>query len=324
MTNFVSQKFQWFVDLQTSADSMQVVTITAGGQRVRRRLLPFFAAYKYYKLGSVSVRFVPASTLPVDPTGLSYSAGENTVDPRDQFNPGLVRITNGEDFNVDTALLADDTASQNMYYQLMLDPRWYKFNLQSGFRRKAIPLYWSIGQLHQDVFPGAVQNLPSITKSSSGSVNSYNTGNRVDHIEDSNSAFNYYSGSNPHSIFQVGGKERMGWMPTDAFYDPGNPDLVLGTMAQVPEVELLRVILPKAYKTKFFYRLYIEETVNFKGPVCMYSTNSSVAGSFYPLNQVDRFIYPVMYELGSATQAPARNPINGSDWHNDCNQGGEN
>ena len=324
MTNYITQKFQWFVDLQTSADTMQVVKITAGGQRVRRRLLPFFAAFKYYKLGSVSIRFVPASTLPVDPTGLSYEVGENTVDPRDQFNPGLVRITNGEDFNEDTASLADSEYAQAMYYQLMLDPRWFKFNLQSGFRRRAVPLYWSVGQLHQDVFPGSVQNFPKITKSSTGLVSSYDTGNRIDHIENDSSAFNYYSGSNPYSLFQVGGKARMGWMPTDSFYNPGNPDLELGSQAQVPEVELLRVILPKAYKTKFYYRLYIEESVSFKGPVSMFASNGSNPGTFYPVNSVDRFIYPKMYELANSPVLTPTTPSVGGDWHNDGNSGGEN
>ena len=42
---------------------------------------------------------VPASTLPVDPQGLSYDVDDpqTVIPPRDQMNPGLVRITNGED-----------------------------------------------------------------------------------------------------------------------------------------------------------------------------------------------------------------------------------
>ena len=91
------QKFRWFVDLSTTPQKVTVLKITCGGTRCLRRLLPFFSAYKYFKLGKTTVKFVPSSTLPVDPTGLSYEAGENTVDPRDLFNPGLVRITNGED-----------------------------------------------------------------------------------------------------------------------------------------------------------------------------------------------------------------------------------
>ena len=52
--------------MNTSATALQVVKITAGGNPVKNRLAPFFGAYKYFKLGPVSVRFVPASTLPVD------------------------------------------------------------------------------------------------------------------------------------------------------------------------------------------------------------------------------------------------------------------
>ena len=132
------QKFTWFVDMNTSATALQVVKITAGGNPVKNRLAPFFGAYKYYKLGPVSVRFVPASTLPVDPTGLSLEAGANTVDPRDQFNPGLIRITNGEDM-ADNFMDLTGANIDKTYYSMMLDRRWFKFQLQSGCRRTAKP-----------------------------------------------------------------------------------------------------------------------------------------------------------------------------------------
>ena len=127
MTNFVKQHIQKFYDISTDPDTMQVITIKTGGKDLIMRTLPFFSAFKKFKLGKVSVRFVPASTLPVDPTGLSYEAGENTVDPRDQFNPGLVRITNGEDFYNDV----DGDTPMSMYYNMMMDKRWYKFHLQN-------------------------------------------------------------------------------------------------------------------------------------------------------------------------------------------------
>ena len=40
-------------------------------------------------------------------------------------------------------------------------------------------------------------------------------------------------------------------------------------MNNVPEVELMRIVLPKAYKTLFYYRVYITETVYFKDPVVL-------------------------------------------------------
>ena len=44
---------------------------------------------------------------------------------------------------------------------MLLDPRWFKWMLQSGTSRRAYPRYWQIGQL-QDKWPGAVLNLPGI------------------------------------------------------------------------------------------------------------------------------------------------------------------
>lgn len=72
------QKFRWFVDLSTTPERVTVLKITCGGTRCLRRLLPFFSAYKYFKLGKTTVKFRPSSTLPGrSPTGLSYDAVEN-------------------------------------------------------------------------------------------------------------------------------------------------------------------------------------------------------------------------------------------------------
>ena len=158
-TRAIKMKFQSFMDIATSSDSMQIITVSAGGKSVLERLSPQFAAYKYYKLGTVSVKLVPASTLPVDPTGLSYEAGEPGVDPRDQLTPGLMRITNGEDIFEDISGL-DDVAQHGIYNNMLLDPRWFKWMLQSGVKRYATPRFWQIGELHQDKWPGMFQNVP--------------------------------------------------------------------------------------------------------------------------------------------------------------------
>lgn len=285
-TNFLKQSFTWFVDLSTNADTVQVVKVTAGGKPVQNRLLPFFSAFKYYKLGGVSVKFCPASTLPVDPTGLSYEAGENTVDPRDQFNPGLVRITNGEDMYENENDLSG-TNARDMYYSMMLDRRWFKFQMQSGFQRFVKPLFWSVAQLHQDIIPGAGVNTIDTSKGTGMNVNAINyiqqlrsNGGSYDHTE---------NGSNARGLFQTGAKERMGWMPTDKYQvfqssDPKKNYTVAG-IADVPEVELLKIVLPMAYKTKYFYRVYITESVYFKDPVSV---------GYNGFQEMDRFITPTI------------------------------
>lgn len=275
------QSYTYFLDLATSPDRVQVISVSAGGMSCMRRLLPFFAAYKYYKLGPVNLKVVPASTLPVDPTGLSLEAGENTVDPRDQFNPGLVRITNGEDIIV--------PKDMDQYYTLMLDRRWYKFQLQSGFFRRAVPRVWRIAQLHQDRFPGNTQNFPSVR----------NPGREVYSRQglitaDSQPAVAYTpldEGSDPRGFFQVGNNLRLDWLPTDSdnSWDPTPNVPKYGRPAAVPEVPLMTFVLPQAYKTKFFYRIYVTETVYFRDPVALNVNSVSSPGNFLMNNGVDRF-----------------------------------
>ena len=276
------QKFTWFVDMNTSATALQVVKITAGGNPVKNRLAPFFGAYKYYKLGPVSVRFVPASTLPVDPTGLSLEAGANTVDPRDQFNPGLIRITNGEDM-ADNFMDLTGANIDKTYYSMMLDRRWFKFQLQSGCRRTAKPLFWSVAQLHQDAFPGATMNVPA-----TGTTGGSTTATRAIHTArggGSEATYNWIvNDSSPRGLFQTGFKERMTWLPTDFFQEirtsTGTTAYDYGTN-NVPEVELMKIVLPRAYKTSYYYRVYITETVYFKDPVVL---------NFNQYTPMDRFV----------------------------------
>ena len=207
------QSFEWHIDMGTTPDKMQVIKVTAGGNMVKQRLLPFFTAFKYYKLGAVTIRMVPASTLPVDPTGLSYEAGENTVDPRDQFNPGLVRITNGEDFFEEVNFFNQIGNAEATFHNMMYDRRWFKFSLQSGMKRRAYPKYWKVGQLHQDMFPGFRVNIPVRT----GEGKYGETFNVSQHMEiPEGLQSNVAGGSSPYGLFQTGGLEPLGWMPTDA------------------------------------------------------------------------------------------------------------
>ena len=118
-SNYSRQSYEYFVDLKTSPEKLQIVQFTAGGKMPQIRLAPFFSAFKYFKLGRIQMRLVPAATLPVDPTGLSYAAGENTVDPRDQFNPGLIRITNGEDVSTFAGNLTGVNAEKAYYATLL-------------------------------------------------------------------------------------------------------------------------------------------------------------------------------------------------------------
>ncbi|APR73548.1 capsid protein [Chicken associated huchismacovirus 1] len=276
----MKQTYTYFIDLATSADKVQNISVSAGGEEAVRRLMPFFMAYKYFKLGPVTVKFVPASTLPVDPTGLSYTAGENTVDPRDQFNPGLIRITNGEDIV--------PPANMDGYYALMLDRRWYKFQLQSGARRTCYPRLWSVANLHQNIFPDEWKNYPKHSD-----LKVYNENTIINDSDPVGATRSYEAGSDPRGLFQTGNNVRLDWLPTDASnaWDP-NITNSYQTVNVPPEVPVLDIILPQAYKTVYYYRVFVTETVYFKDPVALATHAVSVQNNYLTVNGVDKFIYP--------------------------------
>lgn len=261
-------RFQSFVDVSTSAQSMQVIQWSVGGSDVINRCRHLFGAYKYFKLGKISVKMVPASTLPVDPQGLSYAADDpQTVDPRDQMNPGLVRITNGEDVYTDVSKLSAD-AQMQIYNAMMLDPRWSKFMLQSGFRRSAYPLYWQVGQLSQDRYPGATVNVPYLNNQGDAASFYGAAVTRRDVYQESLSQSTEVPGSSARGLFQVGHRGKLGWLPTDFYQQVKNKTGgTAGTYGinNVPQVNVITCVLPKAYKTIYYYRVFITEEVLFGG-----------------------------------------------------------
>lgn len=275
-------KFTQFFDVSSSSENFTKFTVTAGGEYVKARCTPQFMCYKYYKLGPVSVKLVPASTLPVDPTGLSYATGETTVDPRDMFNPGLVRITNGENVG--------QIGDMNSYYATLLDPRWYKFQLQQGFSRYAKPLVYNIGEISQDSNPfnGLVGAVPN-----NDPQEAVNLHGRVGHSYSSSSATAEAQRDfiSKHAPIQTG-RIKLGWMPTTTvlFNNPNNNEQRDRAFTIVPEIDLLTFILPKAFKTKFYYRVFIESTVYFKEPVAV--------NPVYALNKI------TMPGASSATDQP--------------------
>lgn len=285
-TNVIKMKFQSFMDISTSASSMQVITISAGGLEILRRLRPQFSAYKYFRIGKVSAKLVPASTLPVDPTGLSYEAGEQTVDPRDQLTPGMMRITNGEDVFEDLTGLTD-AEQHGIYNNMLLDPRWFKWMLQSGTSRRAFPRYWQIGQLHQDKWPGAITNIPVLQTTDDGTFVRDTVTEQVVQPYGSSRQINLMAGSSSHGFFQTGHKGVLGWLPTDGLQSiitSQNTETEFPLLASPPEIEVMKIILPKAYKTVYYYRLFITEEVWFKEPIVNFGLVADDGLMYRPLD----------------------------------------
>lgn len=320
--------FQHYLDISTSGSSLQLLKIKAGGEYVRQRCKHLFGTYKYFKLGKVEAKLLPVSSLPIDPAGISMEPSDpNSVDPRDQMNPGLVRITNGEDI-LESFTGLNDTQMEQMYINTMLDPRWSKFMLQSGFRRKAYPLYWNVGNLHQNVYPDSIKNLPQVDASES-TFQVSNTGYIQEYMRSGDDNASHVSAggfSHPGGLFQVGHRGKLGWMPIDAYekffthYEPKEGEdetIVRGEFAPInepiPAIDCITIILPKAHKTLYYYRLFITETVYFSG---IKNVGINASGDEY--RAVDNFTwidYPMNAHPWNAkydTKRPPLQPNNGN------------
>lgn len=318
----VKMKFQSFFDIATEADQMQIISVNAGGKDVYSRLAPFFQAYKYYKLGKVSIKLVPASTLPIDPTGLSYEEGENTVDPRDQLTPGMCRITNGEDILEDISGL-DGEQQRELYQNMMLDPRWFKWMLQTGVKRYASPRYWQIGQLHQDKWPGATLNYPIVgtfgglphvygTKASMASVDRTATESGY-----SDSLVNaaLFDGSSHLGLFQTGHRGKLGWLPTDSLQQMRIARDTKGEvplLVSIPEIELFKVLMPPMRKTNYYYRAFVTEECFFKEPIVMNLNGYRPVDVFHNINMA----YPKLPTVEETVPRPADANTGGNDGSN--------
>lgn len=262
----MKQTIQWYFDIQTKKDQLQIIDVRAGGEGIRSRLLGFFGLYRFFKLGRINVKLVPASTLPVDPTGLSLEAGEQTVDPRDQLNPGCVRITNGE--ALDLSVVSKPIDYQRAVYQnLVNDYRWSKFMLQKGCSRSAIPLYWTLGSLESNVYPGSMVNLPTMADVGGTMYVADTSSFRISsNANGTTSLVNDVGYSDPRGIFQTG-RSRLGWLPTSNISPSGTlsgPSGQQGMLWPVPSVSTITIVLPPAYKTVYYYRVFITEDVYFK------------------------------------------------------------
>lgn len=94
---------------------------TPTGVSHMRKLAGLYKQFKEYKYLGATIAWVPITTLPKDLLGVSYEAGENTVDPRDLINPILHKGYKGEslitDFLSERALWSENEDATDAAWQ---------------------------------------------------------------------------------------------------------------------------------------------------------------------------------------------------------------
>lgn len=172
--------YQEVIDLHTESDTVTAIGIhTPQGDTPRKMFGGFFDQFKKFRYLGASIVMVPAARLPVDPLGVSYEAGEPTIDPRDLMNPILWHGCHGNDMgsilnklygnptydnasdSLDVQVSQEITSvpdwvatMQRLYYQALTDNTWKKAHPQKGFKKTGLrPLVYSLASTRQ-IAPG--------------------------------------------------------------------------------------------------------------------------------------------------------------------------
>lgn len=153
-TNGVTASYQEIIDISTVPGKVGVFGIhTPCTLKPVQMLEGFYRQFHKVKYLGCSVRVQPAATLPMDPLGVSYEAGEVATDPRDLLNPIMVKGCHGETLNnaldvvyrdnqeLSTSLSRADIdfpgsasqAGEQAYYASLSDPSFRKYSVLQPF-----------------------------------------------------------------------------------------------------------------------------------------------------------------------------------------------
>lgn len=97
-TNKFFASYDEIIDVNTEKDTTSLLAFhTPTAEAPKQMLGPAFKLYKKYKYLGCDFQMAPAARMPVDPLGISYDEQTDQMDPRDIFNPILVKGCHGED-----------------------------------------------------------------------------------------------------------------------------------------------------------------------------------------------------------------------------------
>lgn len=172
-TNKAFAKYQEIYDVNTVSNKVSLIGIhTPTGAKPRKMLAGFFTQFRKYKYVGCSVVGTPAQRLGLNLAQLSTAAGQSQVNPKDVFNPALVRGCHGDNLNAalnsiykgsfqnegssmgmdqfTDSVVPVDISWESMYYRMLQDPSFKKFSLSSGIKLKGLhPMIYNVASNHQ-------------------------------------------------------------------------------------------------------------------------------------------------------------------------------
>lgn len=266
-TNKVYAKYQEIYDVNTVSNKVSIIGIhTPTGSKPRAMLAGHFLQYRKYKYIGASVVGTPAQRLGLNLAQLSTAGGASSVNPKDVFNPALVRGCHGDNLNAalnsiykgsfqneGSSLGKDDYASnvvpagsltwEQMYYRMLQDPSFKKFNLSSGIKLSGLhPMIYNVASDRQI--------LPTQNSQNIGALSSFEDKDSHIHEAFTPDMFGNVSNGSGTSVqtfprFMTNRLQSLGWMDTRQVNNPYG-DGVQPAYTTIPKIFMACIILPMA------------------------------------------------------------------------------
>lgn len=296
-TNYVRAKYSEIIDVQTNNNGVTCIGIhTPTGGAPLRMLFGFYRQFRKFRYRGCQVRIQPTTTLPADPLGVSYSAGDRLIDPREMINPILFHGCHGESMNeaLDIAykgtgvspstILSEFPASEDfrgdelgsdnfkqgdfLYYSALSDRGFRKFLPQVGGKLPFLkPLVWNLGA-DRPIVPHACQPDSGQMSNSDPFVSSPGQeSNGGDSIR-IQSVLPRIDGAQIPVNLMTTGVRPLGWLPTYQLWTAG-PDgddkaaASPSSYSYLPKIFMGMLILAPSYRVEQYYRIYIDHYFEF-------------------------------------------------------------
>lgn len=282
-TNFAKAKYQEIYDVNTVSNSVSVIGIhTPVGAKPRQMLAGFFTQFRKYKYVGCSVVATPAARLPLDVMNIAIEAGQTGANPKDVFNPILVRGCHGDNLNAalnsiykgsfqssGSSLDKDDQSMsvvpsgsltwEQMYYRMLQDPSFKKFNIASGIKLSGLhPMVYNVASDHQ-ISPNEATQAPGSLTGGTDSDGKFgfdpSIGGRIANGE---------GGVTPIiPRFMTNRLQSLGWLDTRQLMN-SSPSSSTPAFTTLPRIFMAAIILPPAYRVSTAMRFVVTHYFEFK------------------------------------------------------------
>lgn len=265
-TNFATAKYQEIYDINTVSNEITVIGVhTPAGPKPQQMLAGFFTQFRKYRYKGASLVATPAQRLGLQMTDITVEAGTSGVNPKDVFNPALVRGCHGDNlgaalnsiykgaFEQEGSTVGMNQVSKSvaptggltweqMYYRMLQDPSFKKFNLSSGIKLGGLhPMVYNVASRFQVMTnENAPNGVGALTTDPDGNLGFSSATSGVVSAGDGTSNVPIYP------QFFTNRLQSLGWLDTKQVMNSSGTGSPAPAYTSLPRIFMAVIVLPPA------------------------------------------------------------------------------